>query len=196
MRDPIEMAQVGQASIQKATGPRSKAGKEKSSRSAIKHGIFSEVVVLPGEPREKYQSLLKGLQEAWQPGDETEKHLVEKLASIAWRYRRFLSAEGAEIRHGSEFVEWDQQNGERQKAETNVNNMENLFDSDPGLIRSIHVPDMLDGCLELLCELREEIESSGFDKDRDAGGPGGDLRLGHNPEQDTSSEVSRVAGYC
>ncbi len=59
--------------------------------------------MLAGEPREKYESLLNELQEALQPAGKLEQLLVEKLASISWRYRRFLTAEGAEIRQGREF---------------------------------------------------------------------------------------------
>jgi hypothetical protein len=52
--------------------------------------------VLPGEPREKYKSLLMELQPALQPQGKLEEFLVEKLASISWRYRRFLTPERAE----------------------------------------------------------------------------------------------------
>jgi len=44
----------------RATGPRTSAGKERSKRNAIRHGIFSDVVVLAGESRREYLSLLKG----------------------------------------------------------------------------------------------------------------------------------------
>jgi hypothetical protein len=161
MAEPVEIAQSGQASIQKATGPRSKAGKQRSSHNAIKHGIFSEAVVLPCETHDKYESLLSGLQEALQPEGQLEQLLVEKLATISWRHRRFLTAESAEIRQGSEFLEWDEQNRERQ-AKTGELDVEHLFDRDPGLICKIQNPEVLDRCMELLCELRRQIESGGL----------------------------------
>jgi hypothetical protein len=35
----------------KGTGPRTALGKERSKHNALKHGIFSKIVVLEGEPR-------------------------------------------------------------------------------------------------------------------------------------------------
>ncbi len=78
-------------------GPRTRQGKERSKHNALKHGIFSEVVVLKAESRDAYQSLLKGLQEALLPEGQLEHTLVEKLSAILWRHRRMMVAEGAEI---------------------------------------------------------------------------------------------------
>ena len=155
MADPIEMTQVTHTSIQKATGPRSKGGKERSSRNAIRHGIFSEVVVLPSESREKYQSLVSELWETLQPVGKLEEVLVEKLATLMWRQRRFLVAEGAEIRNGSEFWEWDKENRERQEAAAGRSRLdvEQVFNADLGLISKIHDPEILSACLELLRDL-------------------------------------------
>ena len=170
MAHPIEMA-AGQTSIQKATGPRSKVGKERSSRNATKHGIFSDVVVLPSESRDKYQSLVSELWETLQPVGKLEEVLVEKLATLMWRQRRLLVAEGAEIRNGSEFWEWDKENRERQEIAAGGNGLdvEQVFRTDPALIWKIQDAEILTACLDLLSELREEIESGGFDNKRDTG---------------------------
>jgi hypothetical protein len=162
MAGPIEIPQVGQTSIQKATGPRSKGGKERSSRNAIKHAIFSDVIVLPTESREKYQSLVSELWETLQPVGKLEEVLVEKLATLIWRHRRLLVAEGAEIRNGSEFWEWDKENRKRQEVVE-----DEVFQSDPALILKIQDPEKLDGCLESLGYLREEIDSGALDRERD-----------------------------
>ena len=50
-----------------ATGPRTSAGKEKSKRNAVKHGIFSGVVVLKEESRAQYEALLMELWGTLQP---------------------------------------------------------------------------------------------------------------------------------
>ena len=42
-----------------------------------------------------------------------------------------------------------------------------LFKTDPGLIAKMQDPEILARSLELLDELRQEIESGGFDKERD-----------------------------
>jgi hypothetical protein len=143
--------EAGQISAQKGTGVRSRAGKARSSRNAIRHGIFSDIVVLPGESRIKYQSLLEELSKSLQPEGGVEDLLVEKLAIITWRYRRLLVAEGAEIGQGRDSWELDKKNR----------------DSDSGMIRKIDDPTIRTGCLEMLQELQKGIAFSGFDRDRD-----------------------------
>src|SRR5229473_943998 len=70
----------------KATGPRTEQGKQRASRNATKHGVFSKVVLLKGEPRDEYEKLLTGLRETLQPEGTLEELLVEKLTALAWRY--------------------------------------------------------------------------------------------------------------
>src|SRR5258708_23813458 len=61
------------------------------------------MVLLKGEPQSDFDSLLSGLRDDLRPEGMLEKILVEKLASLIWRQRRLLMAEGAEIRKGTEF---------------------------------------------------------------------------------------------
>jgi hypothetical protein len=82
----------------KSGGPRTKQGKEKSRRNAVKHGIFAKVVLLSGEPTAQFDNLLKGIRNDLQPQGTLEEVLVEKLAALMWRYRRMLVAERAEIK--------------------------------------------------------------------------------------------------
>jgi hypothetical protein len=126
----------------KATGPRTKQGKQTSSRNATKHGVLSKVIILEGEPRDEYEAVLEGLWEALQPEGTLEELLVEKLATLVWRQRRLLMAEGETIARSSD--SW--------------NNY--------GLIRSIHNPDVLERCLQLLAELRKQV-GDGFNLLRD-----------------------------
>ena len=188
MAEPIEIPQVDKVSIARATGQPSKARKRRSSHNAIKHGIFSDVTILPGESADQYRLLLKELWEALQPEGRLEELLVENLASLAWRHRRLLAAEGAEIRESNEFLEWDRQNQDREreeKTETFASHVEHMHDPDPGLIRKIQIPDVLDLCLKLLGELRQKLESGGFNKERDTAALkkiyGPDTDLGKTP---------------
>lgn len=68
--------------------------------NALKHGILSRHTVLSHEDADEYQALLTALLEEHQPAGATEAHLVEELASIVWRKRRVLQAEGASINQG------------------------------------------------------------------------------------------------
>jgi hypothetical protein len=83
-------------------GPRTAKGKNIASRNALKHGIFSKVILFPSESRERYDSLLAGLWEHFRPIEMLEEVLVEKLAVMIWRYRRLISAETAEIEAGED----------------------------------------------------------------------------------------------
>jgi hypothetical protein len=76
-----------------STGPRTPNGKERSKYNAVKHGIFSKVVVLEGEPRGTFDKLLSGLFSDLQPVGELERILVEKIAILVWRYRRLIVTE-------------------------------------------------------------------------------------------------------
>lgn len=94
-----------------ATGPRTELGKQRSSRNAIRHGIFSESTLLKGESRAEFESLRIELWEALRPEGRLEELLVDKLASISWRYRRFLLAETGEIR--KQVLEWNQEHNDK-----------------------------------------------------------------------------------
>ena len=68
--------------------------------NAMKHGILSQLTVLPHEDPGEFASLLTALVQEHQPAGTTEAHLVEELAGIIWRKRRVLQAEGANINQG------------------------------------------------------------------------------------------------
>ena len=81
-----------------ATGPRTPVGKERSKHNALKHGIFSKVIVLKNEPKAEFDALLRGFQQYFQPVGTPEEVLVEQMAVEKWRLRRLLSAEAKLIK--------------------------------------------------------------------------------------------------
>lgn len=81
------------ASDRNEGGPRTAQGKQKSKRNALKHGIFSKVVLLNGEPRAEFDSLLSGLRTDLKPEGTLEELLVDKVAVLFWRLRRLIIAE-------------------------------------------------------------------------------------------------------
>ncbi len=99
--------QGSSALAHRATGPRTSAGKKRSSRNALKSGIFSKAVLVGNESRSEYQSLLDGLREDLQPQGMLETMLVENLAAVIWRIRRSLRAESAVIDDAVGFNEVD-----------------------------------------------------------------------------------------
>jgi hypothetical protein len=88
-----------------ATGPRSSRGKQKSSRNAVRHGVFTHSVPIPGESSNQYRSLLRALREDLTPTGAAEEILVEILAAIFWRQARLFRAEGQEFRRSTEINE-------------------------------------------------------------------------------------------
>ena len=92
--------------VRRATGPRTQQGKEKSKRNALKHGIFSQVVLLKGEPRAELESLLNGLRSDLEPEGTLEELLVDKLAVLVWRHRRLIIAVGEQTQEGEGFMGW------------------------------------------------------------------------------------------
>jgi hypothetical protein len=151
---------IDHPSIQKSTGPRTAPGKKRSSQNALKSGIFSRATLLKGESPSDYQSLLEGLWETMEPQGKLEELLIEKLASISWRYQRLLIAEGAEIRKNSKFPEGISR-GVQSEVRTGMS-----LDSE-GLISRLYDPDVIERCLELLVELMKGIMARGLDKQKD-----------------------------
>ncbi len=162
----IERSGSSAHSNSKALGPRTQQGKQKSSRNATKHGVFSKVIILETESKARYEELLAGLRETLQPEGALEELLVEKLATTVWRHRRLLLAESAEIRKNTEFVESDQRDQEREAAER-LWSMSGLL-CGRGLIGNTHNRHVVEYCLEWLANLRKGIEDVGFRPDRDA----------------------------
>ncbi len=146
----------------KSTGPRTRQGKGRSKNNAITHGILAKAAVLRGESQEEFDALLSGLRKDFQPVGTLEELYVEKLAVLIWRYRRLLLEEGAEIRPSSEFVEWDEKERQRQEA---ANLPQPSYNG--GLMRWIANPQVLQGCLNLLRELKEGIKVCGFVPEED-----------------------------
>lgn len=68
--------------------------------NAMKHGILSRLAVLAHEDHSEFADLLAALIDEHRPGGITERHLIEELATIIWRKRRVLLAEGAKINEG------------------------------------------------------------------------------------------------
>lgn len=83
-----------------STGPKTAEGKANASKNAIKHGIYSNAMLLKSESRSDYDALLIGLRDYFKPVGMFEEILVEKLAVLIWRHRRLVITEKDEIENG------------------------------------------------------------------------------------------------
>ncbi len=84
----INQIRANRRNAKKSSGPTSIAGKQKTSLNALVHGIRADTLMLPGEDREKYNLLVAGLHEAWQPKDDMETSLVQQIATNQWKLAR------------------------------------------------------------------------------------------------------------
>jgi type IV secretory pathway VirB10-like protein len=80
---------------QKSTGPRTPAGRDASSKNAVKHGLFIEDLTqhLSEEQLEHYQSFVEGIVKDLHPVGELELHLAHRVADIQFRFEMLRTAE-------------------------------------------------------------------------------------------------------
>ncbi len=74
-------------------GPSTPEGKRRSAQNAIRHGLLSECVVLPGESVEGFAELLSQHVERFDPADGVEFGMIEEMAAAYWRLRRSWAIE-------------------------------------------------------------------------------------------------------
>jgi hypothetical protein len=56
--------------------------------NALKHGVFSDAVLIPGEEPREYEQLLAELMDEWKPAGPTLRDEVVELADLRWKRRR------------------------------------------------------------------------------------------------------------
>src|SRR5919106_1790248 len=77
----------------KSTGPKTPEGKDAVRLNALKHGLRSEEILLPGEDEEALRELSEHLKAELQPIGELENLLVDRIISAYWRLRRVVRVE-------------------------------------------------------------------------------------------------------
>lgn len=76
-------------------GPRTAAGKARSSTNALKHGLFSKKIVLECEDQAEFDALLNGYVAHFHPATPVECDLVREIAASRWRLERVEGIETA-----------------------------------------------------------------------------------------------------
>jgi hypothetical protein len=117
--------EASRANGAKSRGPVTDEGKQHSSRNAIpastdvsarpglsqpyprdgptprsalgQHGLLAQTVVLDGESKERFATLLHSIQEELQPATAIENQLVETMAVARWRQFRIVGMEKAAV---------------------------------------------------------------------------------------------------
>jgi hypothetical protein len=86
--------EANRRSASRSTGPRTAAGKARSSQNALKHGARARVL-LPADDPAQYRTHVAGMLEEFAPASSVEATLVRELADVKWKLLRLARAEEA-----------------------------------------------------------------------------------------------------
>ena len=88
-------AAANRLNAQKSTGAKTPAGREASSKNAVKHGLFAEDLAqhLSEEHMERYQGFVEGIVKDLHPEGDLELHLAQRIADIQFRLEMLRTAE-------------------------------------------------------------------------------------------------------
>ena len=82
-----------EVTVIRRTGPNTPEGKARSAANAIKHGLTSRHVVLPGENRAEFDALVARLVEEHEATTTLEIEMIHEIAGCMWRLDRARKAE-------------------------------------------------------------------------------------------------------
>ncbi len=92
---------ANRANGKKSNGPKTTSGKEIAKNNAVKHGLYSDSILINSrhlkESETEYQYLLDCLVAELEPTTEYQFILVQKIVNCLWRSRRILKAETSQI---------------------------------------------------------------------------------------------------
>ncbi len=76
-----------------STGPKTEAGKSRSSLNAVKTGLTGRTVLLSSDDADAYRAHVASHEARWNPTTDEERNLVQMLADTMWRLLRIPSLE-------------------------------------------------------------------------------------------------------
>jgi hypothetical protein len=88
----------------KSTGPATDAGKQRSRRNAIRHGLTAETVITTLEDEEDYKAFELSVTSGFDARTAVERELVLRLASLLWRLRRATAIDSGLLQLQSEII--------------------------------------------------------------------------------------------
>jgi hypothetical protein len=95
MSSPLNVVQMeaNRRNAQQSTGPRTDAGKKTSSLNALRHGLTSRVIVLPGEDLDAYKAFSAEFLASLAPETFPERQCAQTIIDTQWRLNRVRSLE-------------------------------------------------------------------------------------------------------
>ena len=89
---------------QASTGPKTEEGKARSSRNALKNGLYAKAALLPEESREEYLAFTSSLVVELKPAGPLQAELVQTVSDSLWRLRRIRIAEASQTERLSDII--------------------------------------------------------------------------------------------
>jgi hypothetical protein len=111
--------EASRANGRKSHGPVTPAGKARSSRNALHHGLharyglLAKTILLPGESRARFDDLLTQFRLEFAPATYVENVFVEQMVVAQWRLMRTWNLERAGICHSARNAEPDSDHATR-----------------------------------------------------------------------------------
>jgi hypothetical protein len=84
----IKQIEANRRNAQKSTGPKTPAGKARSSRNAFIHGLSSQRPIVTIENPAEFNAFANKFMDQYEPLEPSEIFLVRRIACLAWRIQR------------------------------------------------------------------------------------------------------------
>ena len=88
-----KQTEANRLNAEKSTGPRTDAGKQRSSLNALRHGLTGQVVLLPDEDIEAYNAFTAAIVTNFSVEGAIEAQLAHSYANFQWRINRVSTLE-------------------------------------------------------------------------------------------------------
>src|SRR5215213_3742668 len=126
--------QANRRNALKSTGPKTPEGKDAVRLNALRHGILSREILLPGEDEEALRELGEHLRAELQPVGELENLLGDRIIASYWRLRRVGRIEAG-------IFAWERSEELAERAEREAQGYESDEAEDIGRILNITITD-------------------------------------------------------
>src|SRR5215218_7726060 len=127
-------AQANRQNALKSTGPKTPEGKAAVRLNALRHGILSREILLPGEDEEALRELGEHMRAELQPVGELENLLVDRIIASYWRLRRLGRVETG-------IFAWERSEELAERAEREAQGYESNEDEDLMRVIGITITD-------------------------------------------------------
>src|SRR5205085_8857492 len=88
-----KQAEANRRNAQQSTGPRTDNGKARAAMNNLKHGIYAESEIIPGEDLSQRQALEAAYMARFDPQTIEQLHLVHTLVRLDWEQTRLAKAD-------------------------------------------------------------------------------------------------------